>query len=85
MPRLNVPDKNHERDWLAEDDMRTLAMAEEIKADRNRMQRAKKAGKRLVVEKKKEAQAMEQAVRKVPKKNSKPVRKKNSKPVRKNK
>jgi hypothetical protein len=46
------------KDWEAEDDLRTLARAEEIKADKKRMQRAQKAGKRVLKDKQKEVRTI---------------------------
>ena len=43
-----------EKDWEAEDDFRTLARAEEIKRDKKRMGKARKAGTNVLKEKKEE-------------------------------
>ena len=40
----------HERDWRAEDDMRTLARAEEIKRDPARLKAAQKKAKEKLEE-----------------------------------
>jgi len=52
-----------ERDWMAEDDLRTLTRAEEIKADRKRMAAAKKAGTRVLKEKKQEVKSIQRIAR----------------------
>ena len=39
-----------ERDWMKEDDARTLAQAEVIKADKTRLAGAQEAAKRMLVE-----------------------------------
>jgi hypothetical protein len=42
-----------DRRWQAEDDFRTLTSTEEIKSDRRRLSRAKRAGKKMVKDAKK--------------------------------
>lgn len=75
-----------EKEWMAEDDMRTLARAEEIKSDRQRLSRAKQAGTRIVKEKEKEVDAIQKVsktpMRKMANKKSspkKPMKRKSSK------
>jgi hypothetical protein len=48
-----------EEDWQAEDDAHTIARAEEVKADPERLKRAQKAAKRIVEQEKARAKAME--------------------------
>lgn len=59
-----------EKEWMAESDMRTLAEAEQIKSDKQRMTRAKRAGQRLLKEKKKELTALQKVSKKSPSKKS---------------
>jgi hypothetical protein len=59
-----------EKEWMAESDMRTLAEAEAIKADKNRLSRAGKAAKRMIREKQQEVNRIEKAVKKPSRKKS---------------
>ena len=45
-----MPVMKSERDWMKEDDARTLAQAEVIKADKTRLAGAQEAAKRMLVE-----------------------------------
>ena len=45
-----MPIMKSERDWMKEDDSRTLAQAEVIKADKTRLAGAQEAAKRMLVE-----------------------------------
>jgi hypothetical protein len=54
MSRKSVPSMSaQDRRWQAEDDFRTLTSSEEIQADKRRLTRARRAGKRLVKDAKK--------------------------------
>lgn len=48
-----------DKKWQAESDMRTLAEAEAIKSDRQRLSKAKKAGAAMVKEKKQEVNRLQ--------------------------
>jgi hypothetical protein len=56
-------------EWQAKDDARTLAEAEEIKMDKERLERAKVAANKILEEKKEEAKAMAKVARKSSTKN----------------
>jgi hypothetical protein len=56
-------------EWQAKDDARTLAEAEEIKMDKERLERAKAAANKILEEKREEAKAMAKVARKSPDKN----------------
>ena len=53
-PKLTAQDK----EWMAKDDVRTLAEAEKIKSDINRMSAAKKMAGRMAEEAKKNADVL---------------------------
>jgi len=55
---IDYPESKTEAQWRAEDDARTLARAEEIKADETRMNNAKEAAVKMVEREKEEIQAM---------------------------
>ena len=55
-----------QRDWDAEHDARSLAEAKTIEADKGRMSRAAKAGKRLKADLDKQAKAMAAIAKKAP-------------------
>lgn len=50
---------SEEKRWEAESDARTLARAEEIKADSKRVQKASQAAKKMALEASKEAASMQ--------------------------
>jgi hypothetical protein len=52
-----------EKRWRAEDDARTLAQAEQIKADRERLQSAKDAAARLLAEEEERIRGMRKIAR----------------------
>lgn len=65
-----------EKEWMAQDDMRTLARAEEIKADKQRLSKAKQVGNKMAKEKMQEAKAMQKVAKMPVKKAAKtPVKK----------
>lgn len=59
-----------ERDYMAEDDARTLSNSHEIMSDSKRHKNAAKAAQRLAKEKEKEALAMNKVAEKAPIKKS---------------
>ena len=59
----NVVDPNEAR-WQREDDARTLARAEEIKADKERYANAKKGAKELLEQRAKELYGLEKVANK---------------------
>lgn len=52
-----------DKKWQAESDMRTLAEAEAIKSDRQRLSKAKKAGAAMVKEKKQEVKRLQKVAK----------------------
>ena len=55
-------------EWRAQDDARTLMYAEEVKADKSRLSRAKKAALKIAKEKEREVKAIRKIAKPVPKK-----------------
>ena len=54
----NYPMESTDETWQAEGDARTLADGEEIKADVERLKKAKAAASRMAIEKQEQADAM---------------------------
>lgn len=67
-----------EADWRARDDARTLAVAEEIKADKARMDNATEAAVKMLEEEKKELVAISKVARKRPPRSSNAPRKRST-------
>lgn len=59
MARLTASDK----DWMAENDARTLAEAQVIRGDKNRLNKAVKKAKEMASDKEKEAKAMKRVAK----------------------
>ena len=59
MARKNPIQPADDKDWMARDDARTLALAEEIKANAARLKAAAAQAKKMLAEKQSEAKALD--------------------------